>query len=62
MLNPESVDKLPAKVDKRNFAKSCVDILFTDDKDDECLRIQLEITDARRLARMILRETDWRDR
>ena len=59
MLNPESVDKLPTKADKRNFAKCCVEILFTDDKGDECLKVQLEILDARRLARMILKTTAW---
>ncbi len=60
MLNPESVDKLPTKKD-RQFAKCCIEILFTDDNGDECLKIQLEISDARRLARMILKETGWRD-
>lgn len=49
MLNPESVDK-----DKR-----IVTILFTDDKGDECLRLHLEVMDARRLARMILKTTAW---
>ena len=62
MLNPESVDKLPTQVNKPAGARCCVEILFTDDKGDECLRIQLEVTDARRLARMILKATDWRDK
>lgn len=60
MLNPESVDKLLTKVNKPAGARCCVEILFTDDKGDECLRIQLEISDARRLARMILKETAWK--
>ncbi len=61
MLNPESVDKLPTKTEARVYAKSCVEILFTDDKGDECLKIQLEISDARRLARMILKTTKWKE-
>ena len=51
MLNPESVDK----------EKCIVTILFTDDKGDECLRLHLEVMDARRMARIILKRTDWRE-
>ncbi len=50
MLNPESVDY--------NKDKWSVLILFTDGR-NECLTIHLEVTDARRLARMILKRTAW---
>jgi len=50
MLNPESVDY--------NKDKWSVSILFTDGR-NECITINLEVTDARRLARMILKETAW---
>ncbi len=49
MLNPESVD----------IDRGIVTILFTDDKGDECVSLHLEMMDARRLARMILKTTAW---
>lgn len=50
MLNPESVDY--------DETKWSVAILFTDGG-NECITIHLEVTDARRLARMILNTTAW---
>ena len=59
MLNVESVDRIPTKAELKGFVKECVEILFTDNNGDECLRIQLEVSDARRLASMILKRTKW---
>ena len=55
MLNPESVDYFEEE-------KYRVDLLFTDDNGDECIKIALEVSDARRLARMILERTAWNKR
>ena len=52
MLNPESVDYFP----KENHI---VNILFTDDDGDECVKITLDRAEAQRLARMILKRTVW---
>lgn len=53
MLNPESVDKI------EDGSNTMIEILFTDDNGHECLKMFLEITDARHLARMILKRTQW---
>jgi len=52
MLNIESVDK-----DKKD--KNRIELLFTDNDSDECIKVYMEVIDARRLARMILDRTKW---